>query len=369
MKVPFVDLKAQYLSIKDTIDEAIAGIVEQSNFIGGQVVTDFENAFADYIGAAHCIGCGNCTDALEIILQSVGIGPGDEVIVPACSWISTSESVTTAGAKPIFADILPELYTIDPNDVVKKITSKTKAIIPVHLYGLPAEMDEILAIAGKHNLLVIEDCAQSHGAEYKGKKTGTFGIASAFSFYPGKNLGAYGDGGAMVTNDHELAEKLRMRANHGQKGKHNHIIEGRNSRLDSLQAAILLAKLPHLNSWSKARLENASIYTINLKNSGFIVPIIPDYSTHVFHLYVIQVENRDSLIEKLRAHGIQVFLHYPTPLPFLEAYKYLNHQPKDFPVASSQMNRILSLPMYPELSEEQINYVCQTLMEISTEKK
>ncbi|CAN5257375.1 DegT/DnrJ/EryC1/StrS family aminotransferase [soil metagenome] len=362
MKVPFVDLKVQYLSIKDSIDEAIAGIIEQSNFVGGQVVTDFENAFAEYIGAEYCIGCGNCTDALEIILQSLGIGPGDEVIVPACSWISTSECVTTAGAKLVFADVLPELFTIDPNDIINKITPKTKAIIPVHLYGLPAEMDEIMAIAQKHNLYVIEDCAQSHGAEYKGRKTGTFGKASAFSFYPGKNLGAYGDGGAMVTNDPDLAETLRMRANHGQKGKHNHILEGRNSRLDSLQAAILLAKLPHLDTWSKARLENASRYTITLKDTEITLPVIPDYSSHVFHLYVIQVENRERIMKKLKDKGIQVFLHYPTPLPFLEAYQYLHHQPQDFPVASTQMSRILSLPMYPELSEDQINYVCQTLL-------
>jgi dTDP-4-amino-4,6-dideoxygalactose transaminase len=362
MKVPFVDLKAQYNTIKDQIDNAIAGILEESTFIGGQVVTDFEQAFAKFLGADHCIGCGNCTDALEIILQSLGVGPGDEVIVPACSWISTSEAVTTAGARPVFADILPGTYTIDPNDIIKKVTSKTKAIIPVHLYGLPAEMDEIMAIAEKHNLWVIEDCAQSHGAEYKGRKTGTFGNASAFSFYPGKNLGAYGDGGAMVTNDPQLAEKLRMRANHGQKGKHNHIIEGRNSRLDSLQAAVLLAKLPFLDSWSKARLENASLYNINLKNSEFILPIIPAYSTHVFHLYVIQVKNRENIMEYLRNKGIQVYIHYPTPLPFLKAYQYLNHKYQDFPVAASQMSNILSLPMYPELNEEQINYICQTLL-------
>lgn len=361
MKVPFVDLKAQYISIKDEIDQTLKAILAGSNFVGGPIVSSFEKAFADFLGHDFCIGCGNGTDALEIILQALNIGKGDEVIVPACSWISTSEAVTTVGARVVFADVLPNLYTLDPKDFEKKITSKTRAVIPVHLYGLPAAMDEIVAIADAHNIKIVEDCAQSHGALYKGKRTGTFGIAAAFSFYPGKNLGAYGDAGAMVTNDPELAEKLRMIGNHGQLKKHNHLLEGRNSRLDTLQAAILKTKLPFLQKWTKARQQNALHYNNKLQDADVMIPLVPEYSDHVFHLYVIQINNRNEKMEQLKQSGVQTAIHYPTPLPFLKAYQYLNHQHKDFPIAARQMDKILSLPMYPELSEDQIDYVCDFL--------
>ncbi len=364
MKVPFVDLKAQYNSIKEEIDQSIRKIIDDSNFVGGAVIEGFEKSFAAYLGAGHCIACGNGTDALEIILKALNIGPGDEVIVPACSWISTSEAVSTVGAKPVFADVLPLIYTIDPKDIAKKISPNTKAIIPVHLYGLPAEMDEIVAIANQYKLKVIEDCAQSHGAVYKGKNTGTFGAAAAFSFYPGKNLGAYGDAGAIIANDTDLAIKMKMIGNHGQLVKHNHIIEGRNSRMDTLQAAILSTKLPYLKQWTKARQHNASVYNDKLQHSGLPTPLVPEYSDHVYHLYVVQVEKRAKVMEQLHTLGIQTVIHYPAPLPFLKAYHHLNYQPKDFPIAASQMDKILSLPMYPELSESQILYVCENLNEV-----
>lgn len=363
MIVPFVDLNAQYLKIKKDIDGAIKKVLDHSSFVGGSIVTDFEQAFAHYIGLDHCVGCGNGTDAIEIILKALGVGEGDEVIVPACSWISTSEAITTVGAKPVFADVLPNLYTIDPNDIVRKISPKTKGIIPVHLYGLPAEMDEIMEIASAYKLFVLEDCAQAHNARYKGKKVGTFGIASTFSFYPGKNLGAYGDAGAMLTNDTDLADKCRMIGNHGQQGKHNHLEEGRNSRLDTLQAAILSAKLPYLDQWSEERFSRALVYNQHLIHNDIMIPIVPDYSKHVFHLYVIQVKQRERIMEALKKKDIQTAIHYPTPLPFLKAYHYLHHVPEDFPVAAQQMDNILSLPMFPELTDEQISYVCNVVLE------
>ncbi len=362
MNVPFVDLNAQYESIKDEIDHSIKSILEKSHFIGGPIVDDFEKSFAEFLGMNYCIGSGNGTDAMEIILQALNIGEGDEVIVPACSWIATSEVVTKVGARPVFADVLPDLYTLDPKDFEKKITSRTRAVIPVHLYGLPAEMDDIMAIADAHNIMVVEDCAQAHNAMYKGRKTGTFGIAAAFSFYPGKNLGAYGDAGAMVTNDPELARKMRMIGNHGQIGKHNHLIEGRNSRLDTIQASILMTKLVYLQKWTAERQQNAILYHQHLQNGDLQIPRVPEYSQHVYHLYVVQVHQRAKIIVQLSEAGIQTSIHYPRPLPFVKAYQYLNHKYEDFPVAARQMKRILSLPMYAELSEEQIDYVCDTLL-------
>ncbi len=361
MNIPFVDLKAQYLSIKNEIDAAIADTINNTAFIKSAAVGKFEAEFAKFIGTKHCVGCANGTDAIEVVLEALGIGRGDEVIVPARSWISTSEAVSRVGATPVFVDVDPKLYTIDPALIEAKITAKTKAIIPVHFHGLPAEMDEIMAIAGKHNLHVIEDTAQGHASTYKGKMTGTFGIAATFSFFPGKNLGAYGDAGGIVTNDDQLAKKCRMICDHGQEGKHSHFMEGRNSRLDGIQAAILLAKLPHLAAWTAARQRNAGLYDKALSRFDLQLPVTPAHSTHVFHLYVVQTSNREALIESLHAAGVNTAIHYPTALPFLKAYDSRGFKPQDFPVSHSQMSRILSLPMYPELEAAQVDYIADVI--------
>jgi len=359
--IKLTDLNAQYQAIRSEIDAAIAKVIADGIFIGGKYVAAFEQEFAAYSGVRHCIGCANGTDAIEIALQAMGIGPGDEVIVPARTWISTSEAVTTVGATPVFVDTDPQLYTIDVSQIEGRITPRTKAIIPVHFYGLPAEMDEVTAIAQKHGLRILEDCAQAHGATYKGRKVATFGEAATFSFYPGKNLGAYGDAGAIVTNDDALASRIRTIANHG--GKNDHSMEGRNSRLDSLQAAILSAKLKHLEDWTEARRHNAGLYRKHLAGSGLQVPIAPDYSRHVYHLFVVQVPERDRVQADLKARGIETGIHYPIALPFLKAYAHKGHRAADFPVAAREMHRILSLPMYAELTEPMIAGICGTLKE------
>ena len=364
MNIPFVDLKAQYQSIKMEMDTAIHNIVDDATFIGGNPVVEFERSFADFIGVDHCIGCGNCTDAMEIILKGLKIGEGDEVIVPANSWISTSEVVTSVGGNPVFVDVLPGLYTIDPDDILRKITAKTKAVIPVHLYGLPAPMERIMKIAEDHELKVIEDCAQAHGARIGQRKIGSFGHASAFSFYPSKNMGAYGDSGAMVTNDPELGDKLRMLANHGQLTKHQHQMEGRNSRIDTLQAAILKVKLSHLDRWNHSRTHNAAHYQQLLDGQNLKLPIAPDHYQHVYHLYVVQVENRDGVMNGLKYRGVHCAIHYPAHLPFLPAYNAKGHKSEDFPVVHQNQLKILSLPMYPELSEAQIDYVSNCLIDL-----
>ncbi|MEQ8907451.1 DegT/DnrJ/EryC1/StrS family aminotransferase [Ekhidna sp.] len=361
MSIPFVDLKAQYESIKDEIDAAIASVIDQTAFIGGRVIREFEEDFAEYIGTKHCIGVANGTDAIEIALKALGVGEGDEVIVPALTWISTAGSVNNVGAEPVFVDVLEDERTINPDLIEAKITSKTKAIIPVHFYGLPARMDEIMAIAKKHNLRVLEDSAQAHSAEVNGKRVGTIGDIATFSFYPGKNLGAYGDAGAIVTGDDELAKTCRMLSNHGQLSKHDHQIIGRNSRLDTLQAAILKAKLPHLEKWTQARIQVAKWYDERL--NGVAKPVTPEEMRHVFHLYVIQSPKRDELMAKLKEVNIGCALHYPTPLPYLKSYQYQNHQTGDFPIAEKLCTEILSLPIFPELSEEEVDWVCKIIRE------
>ena len=357
MKIPFVDLYAQYLTIKEDIDGAIAHIIKTSGYIGGTPVTEFESAFAAFLGTKHVIACANGTDSLEIILKAWGIGTGDEVIVPAHSWISTSEAVGNCGATPVFVDVRADNYTINTDLVEAAITPKTKAIIPVHLCGHPADMPAIMRIAAKHGLKVMEDCAQSHGATINGKKAGTFGHAASFSFYPGKNLGAYGDAGCMATNDDQLAATVRMIANHGQHGKHNHLIEGRNSRLDGLQAAILSVKLPHLEQWTALRIAHAAAYNALLADAGVETPVTLDGCRHVFHLYVIRTEQREALAAHLKAAGIDTAVHYPTALPFLPCYRDRGFRPEDFPVAFHNQSRILSLPMFAELTPAQLEYV------------
>lgn len=357
MNIPFVDLKGQYLSIKPEIDAAIQQVIEDTSFIGGTPVQKFANEFANLYGINHCIPVANGTDAIYIVMKMLGIGSGDEVITVANSWISTSETISQTGARPVFVDIEADFYTIDPSKIEEKITPKTKAIIPVHLHGQAADMTLILEIAEKHGLYVIEDCAQSHFSEYKGRRCGTMGIAGTFSFYPGKNLGAYGDAGCIVTNDSKLAEKCKMFANHGALKKHQHQIEGINSRLDGLQAAILSAKLPYILDWTESRINNSKLYDKYLADTALELPIVRDNSKHTFHLYVVRTKNREGLIKYLQEKGIETAVHYPTILPLLPSYAYLNYSPEDFPVAYSYQQQILSLPMYPELTEDQIRYI------------
>ncbi|WP_436517203.1 DegT/DnrJ/EryC1/StrS family aminotransferase [Ekhidna sp. To15] len=359
MSIPFVDLKAQYESIKSDIDQAIATVISETSFIGGEKVKSFEADFADYVGTKQCIGMANGTDAIEIALKALGIGEGDEVIVPALTWISTAGAVNGVGAEPIFVDVLEDERTIDPALIEEKITERTKAIIPVHLYGLPARMDEIMEIAKKHNLYVIEDCAQAHGAEFNGQRVGTFGEIATFSFYPGKNLGAYGDAGAVVTNRDDLAETCRMLANHGQLSKHDHRIIGRNSRLDTIQAAILAAKLPNAESWTESRIQVAKWYSEKL--ASVKKPVTPENMRHVFHLYVIQSNRRDELMSRLKEVNIGCAIHYPTPIPHLKSYAYKKHRQGEFPIAEKLCNEILSLPMFAELTEEEVDWICEIL--------
>jgi len=361
MNVPFVNLYAQYESIKAEIDKAIESTIKNSSFIGGSTVVDFENAFSQFTGIKNIVACANGTDSIEIILQAMQIGKGDEVIVPATSWISTSEAVSSVAAKPVFVDVEEGYFTINPSLIEKSITPNTKAIIPVHLYGHPAAMNEIMAIADNYNLKVIEDCAQAHGAAIDGKMVGSFGHAASFSFYPGKNLGAYGDAGCMATNDDKLSEKLRMIANHGQQGKHNHVMEGRNSRLDGLQAAILLAKLPHLKKWTTSRISNAADYNALINNSEIHKPACKNGYTHVYHLYVVRNKNRDALQKKLNDAGVESAIHYPKALPFLDCYKNEGWTHDDFPVAAAYQSEILSLPMFAELTTEQIGFVASII--------
>ncbi len=376
MNIPLVDLKSQYESIKEEIDSVISDVISQSAFIGGPYVKSFESAFAEYCNVKHCIGVGNGTDALFIALKAFGIGRGDEVITVANSFIATSEAITMTGAKVVFVDIDPRTYNMDPNkleDYLKKrftpdasrLTPQPKAVIPVHLYGQPADMDSILDIAKKYNLKVVEDAAQAHGAVYKGRQIGSIGDMACFSFYPGKNLGAYGDAGAIVTNDDELALKARMFANHGRIGKYDHEIEGVNSRLDGLQAAILNVKLKHLPQWTDSRRENAYLYNQYLKDTDLITPVEIDDVKAVYHLYVVRVkkELRQKLQDYLKSKGISTGIHYPIALPNLKAYSYLNHNGNDFPEAKKASQEILSLPMYPELQESQIEYIAKEIKE------
>lgn len=356
MKVPFVDLHAQYLSIKPEIDAAIADVIAQSAFIRGAHVDAFEQAWARTLGVKHCVSCANGTDALYIAMRALGIKPGDEVITTAHSWISTSETITQAGGRVVFVDTDDVTFNINPELIEAKISPRTVGIIPVHLYGQPADMDPIMQIARKRNLWVIEDCAQAHLARYKGRLVGTFGNIATFSFYPGKNLGAYGDAGCAVTNDDRLADWMATFARHGGKGEH--VMEGINSRMDGLQAAILNVKLPHLSAWTEARRRVAARYTELLRGVGDVVtPDVGRDRDHVYHLYVIRTARRDALKKHLADAGIATVLNYPKALPFYPAYANLGHQPGDFPTAFANQCRILSLPIYPEIGEELLRHV------------
>ena len=365
MNIPFVDLQGQYVNIKEEIDRVIFDVISKSAFIGGSYVQSFEDDFAKFCNAEYCIGVANGTDALFIALKTMGIGAGDEVITAANSFIATSEAITQTGARVVFVDINPMTYNMDTNKIEEKITSRTKAIIPVHLYGQPADMDPIVALAKKHNLKIIEDAAQAHGAVYKGRTIGSFGDMACFSFYPGKNLGAYGDAGAIVTSDDTLARKARIFANHGRVDKYDHEIEGINSRLDGLQAAVLGVKLKHLDKWSESRRKNAYLYNQYLKETELVTPVEIEEVKAVYHLYIVRTkkELRQGLQDHLTSKGIATGIHYPIALPNLKAYAYLNHNKGDFPEATRVSEEILSLPMYPELTESQIQFVAREIME------
>ena len=365
--VPFVDLKAQYASIKPEIDAAMAAVIADTAFVGGPFVKAFEEAFAKYCGVAHCVGVANGTDALFIALRALGIGPGDEVITVANSFVATSEAIKMAGAQVAFVDIDPATMNIDVWQIEEKITPRTKAIIPVHLYGQPADMAPIRALADKHGLRIVGDAAQAHGSLYRGRPIAQLADITCYSFYPGKNLGAYGDAGALVTDNAEWASSARMFANHGRTKKYDHDFEGVNSRLDGLQAAILNVKLRHLDRWSEGRRRNARLYNEVLAGSGLVTPKELEDCRAVYHLYVVRVPNgrRDALQQHLNECGVSTGIHYPIALPYLNAYRYLGHTEADFPESLRASNEILSLPMFPELTEEQVRHVAAAVASAS----
>ncbi len=368
--VPFADLYQQYLNLKPEIDAAIASVIVESSFIRGPRVEAFEVAFAKAIGTSHCISAANGTDTLYIAMRSLGVRPGDEVIVPAMSWISTSETVTQAGATVVFCDLDPATHTMGIKSLESKVTSRTVGIIPVHLYGQPADMDGVFACAERHRLWVIEDCAQAHLATYKTRTVGTMGIAGSFSFYPGKNLGAMGDAGALVTNDADLARRMAMLARHGGIVKGVHEIEGINSRLDGLQAAILNVKLPLLVAWTERRRQLAKAYIDALDDLPELrLPRDATDTKHVYHLFTICHPARNSLAQHLKNQGIQTVVNYPKALPFLPCYSHQGARPQDYPAAFKLQNELLCLPIFAEMSDDQLQQVAAAVRQFSSTRK
>ncbi|MDA9283131.1 DegT/DnrJ/EryC1/StrS family aminotransferase [Amylibacter sp.] len=362
MNIVMNDLYSQYLDIRQEIDGAISEVISTSQFIRGEFVEKFEEEFARVVGADHCISCGNGTDALYIALRSLGVKLGDEVIVPAISWISSASVVTQSGGRVVFCDIDPATNTMSVDDLRNKITEKTVGIILVHLYGHPCDMDPILKFANSNKIWIVEDCAQAHLTKYNGKTVGTFGSISTFSFYPGKNLGAMGDGGAIITNDDSLALFSKKFARHGGLSKHSHEFEGINSRLDGLQAAILSVKLKYLKQHTSQRRDIAKKYDSSIMAVECLKkPIEQFYAFHSWHLYVVEVERREHLGKHLAQEGIQTTVNYPVSLPFLDAYKYLGHKITDFPVAYGKQSKLLSLPLYPGMPEEDQEYVAASI--------
>jgi len=353
LSVPFVDLKAQYQTIKPEIDAAIASVFENTNFILGPQVERFEKAFAEYIGSAFCVGVNSGTAALQLALMACGIGAGDEVIVPSFTFFATAETVSVLGAVPVFVDVDPVSYTITAAEIEKAITPRTRAIIPVHLYGQAVDLDPIRALADKHKLHVIEDAAQAHGAEYKGRRVGGLGTAGCFSFYPSKNLGSYGEAGAVVTNDEDLARQLRLLRQHGQTSKYAHAVVGYNFRLEELQAAVLNVKLAHLDKWNNGRRERAARYNELLSDTELVLPREMEYARHVYHVYAVQCDNRNELQNRLAAKGIQSGVHYPIPIHLQPAYTSLGCKAGDLPVTERLSERVLSLPLFAELTDAQ----------------
>lgn len=353
MKIPLVDLKAQYATIRNEVDAAMQRVLDSTAFILGPEVRVFEEAFAAYCGAAHCVGLSSGTAALELALRALGVGPGDEVITVAHTFIATAEAISAVGATPIFVDVDPCTYTLAPAALEGAITAQTRAVIPVHLYGLPADMARINAIAEAYRLPVIEDAAQAHGAELGGTRVGTLGTMACFSFYPGKNLGAYGDAGALTTNDPALAESVRLLRNHGRREKYLHEVIGFGERLDTLQAAVLQAKLPHLPAWTEARRQLAQRYSEGLAGLSLVLPAFAPEANPVWHLYVVRTERRDALLDWLKTNGVEAGVHYPVPLHLQSAYAHLGYGPGAFPVTEEVARTCLSLPIYPEMTAEQ----------------
>jgi dTDP-4-amino-4,6-dideoxygalactose transaminase len=357
-RVPFVDLKIQYESIRDEIEESIHQVIDQTVFSGGPFVSQFEKEFATFCGCEHCIGVGSGTEALWLALCSLGVTQGDEVITVPNTFIATAEAISFCGAQPVFVDVDERTYNMDPTLLEAVITPKTKAIIPVHLFGQMVDMDPIMEIARNHSLFVIEDACQAHGAEYKGKRAGSIGDVGCFSFYPGKNLGAYGEAGAVVTNNPEWANRIRMVRDHGQKSKYYHSVIGWNARMDGIQAAILSVKLRHLPQWNAARQRNAQRYNTLFKGMKEVMtPSEAKYAKHVYHLYVLRVKNRDHLIASLSEEGIYCGIHYPVAVHLQEAYRFLDLNEGSYPVTEQCSKEFISLPMFPELTDEQIKCV------------
>ncbi|MCB9771390.1 MAG: DegT/DnrJ/EryC1/StrS family aminotransferase [Candidatus Omnitrophica bacterium] len=362
MEVQFVDFSEQYRIIKDEIEPGLKKVFETGNFILGQEEKDFESQFAQYCDSKYAVGVNSGTDALYLALAALGIKEGDEVILPTYTFIATALCISYGGAKPVFVDIEPTTYNMDPKALRKAITPRTKAIIPVHIYGQSANMDEILAIAKEHQLKVIEDAAQAHGARFNGKRIGSLGDVSCFSFYPTKALGAFGDGGMIVTSDEKIYKNSLMLRDYGREGRYEHKIKGYNSRLDTVQAVILSAKLKRLDQWNEMRAKMAEYYQEELKGvQGITSPMAKSDRTHVYQTYAIRVKNRDKVADALKEKKIGVLIHYPIPLHLQEAYKELGHKRGDFPVSEQVSSEILSLPMFPHITKEQIRYVCNSL--------
>ncbi|HVF42953.1 MAG TPA: DegT/DnrJ/EryC1/StrS family aminotransferase [Pyrinomonadaceae bacterium] len=365
MSVPFVDLQAQYRSIKSEVDAAIRRVLDTSAFILGREVEAFERAFAEYVGAEFCVGVSNGTAAIQLALTACGVGAGDEVIVPANTFFATAEAVSTAGATPVFVDCDADSCNIDASKIEAAITERTRAVVPVHLYGQPADLDAVFRLAERHKLIVVEDAAQAHGARHRGRRVGPLGRAGCFSFYPGKNLGAYGEGGAVVTNDKEVARRVRLLRDHGSEQKYRHEMVGYNFRLEGIQGAVLGVKLKHLDRWNELRRHHAERYRELLAphaDAGLLaLQRGAAYAESVNHLFVIQSDARDSLQRFLSAAGVQTGIHYPVPVHLQPAYAPLGHKEGDFPVAERQARRLLSLPMFAELTERQLKYVADAV--------
>lgn len=364
--IPFVDLKAQYASIKEEVNAAILHVLETCQFTLGSEVAEFEKEFAAYCQADHGVGVNSGTSALHVALLAAGIGPGDEVITVPFTFVATVAAIHYSGAKPVFVDIDPKTFTMDPAALEAACTEKTKAIIPVHLYGQAADMDPILAFAKKRGLVVIEDAAQAHGAEYRGKRVGSLGDMGCFSFYPGKNLGAYGEGGMVVTNNPEYARSMRMWRDWGAERKYEHVLKGYNYRLEGIQGAVLRVKLRHLEAWTEARRSAAANYNRLLADSSVRTPLAMAHNRHVYHIYAIRTQQRLAWQAALQEQGIQTGIHYPTPVHLLPAYQDLGYAAGDFPHAESAAKEVLSLPMFPELTLPQIEEVTAALRKLAS---
>jgi dTDP-4-amino-4,6-dideoxygalactose transaminase len=363
MTVPYLDLKQQYLSLKDEVLCAVDRVFSSAQFVLGSEVAAFEEEFASYCGTSYAIAVNSGTSALHLALLAAGIGPGDEVITVPLTFVATAAAIGYAGAKPVFVDVDPVTYTMDPQRIEAAITPRTKAIVPVHLYGQPADMDPILEIARRHGLTVIEDAAQAHGAEYKGRRCGSLATLACFSFFPGKNLGAYGEGGIVTTGDASLARTMRMLRDWGAETKYHHVLKGFNYRMDGVQGAILRVKLRYLEAWTEARRAHAAAYARSLETSGLSLPLEAPQNRHVFHVYAVLAQRRAELFEALQSCGVQCGIHYPVPVHLQPAYKDLNYRPGDFPVSERIAGSELSLPMFPELTAAQIERVTEAVLE------